>query len=47
MAMSLQQTKTRIRSVSSTKKITKAMEAVQEQYKYLYYSETDLSVGEE
>ena len=28
MAMSLQQTKTRIRSVASTKKITKAMELV-------------------
>ena len=28
MAMSLQQTKTRIRSVGSTKKITKAMELV-------------------
>ena len=34
-------------TVSAYRKITKAMEAVQEEYKYLYYSETDLSVGEE
>lgn len=34
-------------TVSAYRKITKAMEAVQEQYKYLYYSETDLSVGED
>lgn len=34
-------------TVSAYRKITKAMESVQEEYKYLYYSETDLSVGEE
>ena len=34
-------------TVSAYRKITKAMEAIQEEYKYLYYSETDLSVGEE
>lgn len=34
-------------TVSAYRKITKAMEAIQEQYKYLYYSETDLAVGEE
>ena len=34
-------------TVLAYRKITKAMEAIQEEYKYLYYSETDLSVGEE
>lgn len=34
-------------TVSAYRKITKAMESIQEEYKYLYYSETDLSVGEE
>ena len=34
-------------TVSAYRKITKAMESIQEQYKYLYYSETDLAVGEE
>lgn len=34
-------------TVSAYRKITKAMESIQEKYKYLYYSETDLSVGEE
>ena len=34
-------------TVSAYRKITKAMETIQEEYKYLYYSETDLSVGEE
>ena len=34
-------------TVSAYRKITKAMDSIQEQYKYLYYSETDLSVGED
>ena len=34
-------------TVSAYRKITKAMDSIQKQYKYLYYSETDLSVGED
>lgn len=34
-------------TASAYRKITKGLEQVEEEYKYLYYSETDLSIGEE